>query len=526
MRLSTALELFGGMMFLKRKQLTMKQLNPDKKGQYINYYSPVFAGNDSIIAIKTSLSTPPSFVLIKPSERSEKKIHTPGQLYPFFISFGNGKLVWVETQPDPRWNNRDYSVIKLMDLKTGKITRLSRKSRYLAASVSPNGRTIGAIENTASNKNNLVILDAETGTVLRSLPAPGNVYLQHPQWSSEGDRLTVIYLTEGGEGIMSFNIITHQWITLVEAGPDDLQSSFLKNDSLIFISSRSGTDNIYLQSADHKITDLTRSRFGVSDLYFNGERVFFSDYSSDGNSICSIKLDNDPGSIKYNVSSKSFLINRFENKPQLTDNYPTTEYKSVPYRKWNHLFKFHSWMPFYADIEEIKSDPASIRPGASIMTQNHLSTLTSTIGYEYSKDKNHVFHSRVTWKGWYPVIESHLDYGNNAQIFKAGEPIGDPSEIQAGLRFSNAVSIPLSFSSGNFSQFVRSSFTTDYRNNYIYDREEGIYDYGQTLLSGRLYISNYSRSANVIYIQNWAQTIDLNYLLLLSTVRSMEQPLL
>ena len=41
-------------------------------------------------------------------------------------------------------------------------------------------------------------------------------------------------------------------------------------------------------------------------------------------------------------------------------------------------------MPFYADIEEIKADPASVRPGISLMTQNHLSTLISTIGYEYS----------------------------------------------------------------------------------------------------------------------------------------------
>ncbi|MDO9579508.1 MAG: hypothetical protein Q7J06_02915, partial [Bacteroidales bacterium] len=209
-----------------------ESFNPDKKGKYINYYSPILAGNDSIIAIKTSLSAPPSFVLIKPSEKSEKKIHTPGQLYPWFISYGKDKLVWVESQSDPRWKNRNYSVIKMMNLNTGKITRLSRRSRYLAASVSPDGRKLAAIENTIRNTNNIVILDAENGTVLLSLPAPGNAYLQHPQWADEGDRLTVIYLTEGGEGIMSYNLKTQAWLTLVEAGRDDLQSSFLRNDSL------------------------------------------------------------------------------------------------------------------------------------------------------------------------------------------------------------------------------------------------------------------------------------------------------
>ena len=35
-----------------------------------------------------------------------------------FISYAKGKLVWVEAQSDPRWENREYSVIKLMDLKS------------------------------------------------------------------------------------------------------------------------------------------------------------------------------------------------------------------------------------------------------------------------------------------------------------------------------------------------------------------------------------------------------------------------
>ena len=136
--------------------LLYETINPEKKGKFINYYSPVFAGTDSIIAIKTSLSATPAFVLINPTKRTEKKIHIPGQMYPWFISYANGKLAWVETQPDPRWENRDYSVIKLMDLRSNKTIRLSRKSRYLSASVSPDGRKIAAIENTINNINNIV----------------------------------------------------------------------------------------------------------------------------------------------------------------------------------------------------------------------------------------------------------------------------------------------------------------------------------------------------------------------------------
>ena len=92
----------------------------------------------------------------------------------------------------------------------------------------------------------------ETGSVIETVPSPGNVYLQHPQWAEDGKKITLIFLTEAGEGIMSYNFANQQWETLVEPGRDDLQSSFLKNDSLFFISSSSGTDNIYLLTPDKK----------------------------------------------------------------------------------------------------------------------------------------------------------------------------------------------------------------------------------------------------------------------------------
>ncbi|MCX6322254.1 MAG: hypothetical protein NTX93_10720 [Bacteroidia bacterium] len=491
--------------------LFYETLNPAREGKFINYYSPVFAGTDSIIAIKTSLAAPPSFVLINPSKKSEKKIHTPGQMYPWFISYANGKLVWVETQPDPRWENRDYSIIKLMDLSNNKIKRLSRKSRYLSASLSPDGRKIAAIENTINNINNIVLIDAETGSILQSVPAPGNAYLQRPQWAEGGGKITVIFLTEAGEGIMEYTLASQEWETLIEAGREDLQSSFLRNDSLFFISSLSGTDNIYIRTPDRKITSLTRSRFGVSDLSLFGGKIIFSDYTSLGNNICSTPLSEVSGRTNETDNSSSFLINRIDIKPQTSDFKAGTVYTPEPYRKWQHLFKFHSWMPFYADIGEIKADPTAVRPGVSIMTQNHLSTLISSIGYEYSPEKNHVFHSRITWKGWYPVFESQLDYGDEPLISKMGESVGNPFEIKPGIKFLNTVSVPLRFSSGKFSEYLRPSLTSDYRDKYIYIKEEGIYDHSQTIISGRLFFSNYHNSAIRDIYPGWAQTIDLNY---------------
>ena len=486
--------------------------SPDKNGEYINYYSPVYVGTDSIIAIKTSLSGPPTFVLIDPAEKTEKRIHTPGSVYPWFISYAKGNLVWVETISDPRWVNREYSVIKLMDIQSHRVKKITTKSRYLAASVSPDGSKIVAVENTVGNINNLALLNTVTGSVIQSFHAPENIYLQHPQWSSDGTKVTFVFLSDAGEGIISFNPETHNWETLIEASTNDLQSAFLRNDSLFFISSSSGTDNIYLFTPDKKTSAITNSGFGTIDVSPYQRKVLFSDYALLGNNICSTTTSDKTQSGRFNVnSSSSFLINRFDIKLHPPADTSLTVYVPESYKKWRHLFRFHSWMPFYVDIEEVQANPASVRPGFTILTQNTLSTLTSTIGYEYSSEKRHLFHSRVTMKGWYPVLESQLDYGFTQGILKTGQNIANPSVIQPGISFRNTLSVPLRFSSGRFSQFLRPSVLADYLNQYIYIADEGTYDYGQTIFTGRLYFANYHRSALRDIYPRLAQIIDFNY---------------
>lgn len=486
-----------------------KQLNPDKKGRYINYFSPLFISSDSIIAIKTSLSDPASFVIINPGSRTEKRLFTPGQVYPRVISYGKNKLVWVESQADPRWENREYSVIRIMDLQTGSVKKLSRKSRYMAASVSTDGTKVAALENSVSNHNSLVIISILTGDIEQTIQVPGNSSLQHPRWSDDDKKITFISLNENGEGVSSFAPGEKIWETLIEPGRADLQSSFIRNDTLFFLSSASGTDNLYIRTSDNKITRLTNSKFGIIDIAPGDNRVLFGNYTIYGNDICTTENFVPTGITSGYKNNPQFPINSFNiNTSTLTDN---GTYNPEPYRKWQHLFRFHSWMPFYADIAELKADPASIRPGLTLLTQNSLSTLTSTLGYEYSADGRNVFHSRITWNGWYPVIESQFDYGAAPLIYKSGENVSNPSQSYPALNFLNTISLPLRFNSGKFTEFIRPSISANYLNQYIFIKERNTYDYGQTIITGRLYFANYHVTSMRDIFPRWAQMIDLNY---------------
>jgi hypothetical protein len=167
-------------------------------------------------------------------------------------------------------------------------------------------------------------------------------------------------------------------------------------------------------------------------------------------------------------------------------------------------------MPFYADLDEIQSDPTAIRPGLSLMSQNDLSTLITTVGYEYSDGRN-LIHAKIKWQGWIPVLESRFDYGYAPFISKLGNQVGDPVDTSPGLVFTNSVTIPLNFSTGRFRQYVNASVSTSYNNRYVYLKETGKYDHGQTMLTERLYFSNIHRSAIRDIYPRWGQVLDFSF---------------
>ncbi|HNR41965.1 MAG TPA: hypothetical protein PKL65_07005 [Bacteroidales bacterium] len=485
-------------------------VNPPKGKKYINYYSPVRAGKDSIIAVRTSLDHPPSFVLIRPAEGRERRIHTPGYSYPWNISYARGKIVWVESDSDPRWRNRTWSVIKILDLKSGTTRKLSGKTRYMAAAISPDASRIAAVRSSITQESGLVIIDAADGSILGEIPAPPGVWLQKPQWDEKGNIITFVSLSEEGEGIMSFDLRKYAWKIHISPSSNDIQSAFTRNDSLFFVSSASGTDNVYLLAGDGKISRLTKSRFGVSDLNISGNNIMFADYSTSGNNICQASLRSEEPDTAAFSENPSYLINRFRPYDGSSGESQPRVFLPEPYKKWKNLFRFHSWMPFYASIDEITSDPALIKPGITLMTQNNLSTLISTIGYEYA-DNRHMLHARINWLGWYPALESVIDYGYRPVIEKLGENVPDPAEYNQGMAITNTLYLPLYFQSGKFSEHLRISASWKYINDHIYMKNSGYYDPGQSRFTGRIYFSNYYRTAVRDIYPRWAQTMDLSY---------------
>lgn len=481
------------------------RLNNDRKNDYVNYLMPHRTKDGRIVSIRTSLSDPPAFVITDKANGKEQVLTTTGYIYPYIFSYSDSSLVWSELHSDPRWSNRDYSVIKKMSISGGPITQLTFRTRYAAPDLSPDGRTIVAVSTTPEFKYSLVFIDAFTGEKLMDLAIPDNTIIQRPAWSSDGRAVTVVTLSPDGEGIRTYFPTGKKWIVNRADSHTDIIQAGIYNDTLIYLAQGNGSDNIYRVAPDGTESRITHSRYGISGFSVLGGEIVFSDYSSDGFKLSAITT----GTVADGTVLQTLNIRPAVTEPETpTEAMPSVELKSSPYRKALHLFNFHSWLPVYADLDAVQADPTSVKPGVTLMSQNHLSTLFTTIGYEYSNG-HHYLHSQIEWRGWYPVIEAGVTYGGIQALSKPSDVTLQPSDRGSDMNFNSSISLPLYFSYGKFRQVFMPAIYMNYRNRLVYLTESNSYDGGTVLLTGRLYFSNTFRTAYRDIYPRWGQVIDL-----------------
>jgi len=547
-------------------------LSKSRKRDYVSHFTPHRMPDGRIISLRTSMSDPSRFAITDPTTGRELNLTTTGYIYPYIFSLSGNTVVWAEQYPDIRWDNRDYSVIKRLDIPGGTVTAVTYNTRYTAPVLSPDGRTIAAVSTTPDLRCSLVLIDSHTGELLMNVVPPDSLILQRPAWSSDGREVTVVTLSEKGEGIRTYRPTGKAWTVNLAEGITDIVEAKISNDTLFFLAQGDGSDNIYRIAGGGRVERVTGSVFGISGFSVRGSELLFPDYTPDGFVIASEKTSATagpafltgheifppvapmpgekpvkdpllpvtpmPGEIPVKdpllpvtpmpgeVPVKDLLLpvtpmpGRVPEKDTLPPVVHTPDADSVsdtplpliseprPYRKTAHLFNPHSWFPFYADLDEIRTDLTTVRPGLTLMSQNHLSTLISTLGYEYS-DGKHYLHSGITWKGWHPVIDADVTWGGDQLITRDSTVSQLPEKRGADLQLNLSVYDQLWFAHGKFRQMLMPALYLSYRNRYAWLKGENRYDRDILALTGRLYFSNTFRTAYRDINPRWGQVLDL-----------------
>ena len=490
--------------------------------EYENYNNPQVVNEKSIIALKKGLSHIPQFVQVY--ESSEDVLFEPGSVISNDFSYANNILVWVEYKSDLRWDNREYTSIRLLNIKTKRSYTLFKKSRYFSPDITKNAEKLALIEVDKQNKVSLVIISTFTGKTIRKINSPEGSLLQRPKWSDDEKSIYVIENLKGFKQVSKYDLEEENWETVFELKNADIQRILPYKGQVYFHSTLNGTDNIYVyDEKSYETYRLSSSAFGISefDLNTNSAELLTSEYTSRGSRLAVLPIERALWE-KINTGDKYnfHLAEKLSEQESTEESYSKdneVDFQVKPYRKALNLFNFHSWIPLFVDYENMDlgnvfADPSelygNVHPGIMLLSQNKLSTTESILSYAY-KNRNHYLSSSLIFKGQYPVFKLTANYGDY-QFIQAVDDVEWFPEPNPGYSYDLDIYIPFDLSKGSYIKGFRPLISVEYSDNLYYNFREDYYIKGMEYVQAGLLFYSYKYRAEQDIIPKLGVLFDLN----------------
>jgi hypothetical protein len=490
--------------------------------KYENYINPQVIDEKNVVALKKGLSHIPQFVQI--TEEGERVLFEPGSVIANDFSYGQDMLVWAEYKPDLRWNNREFTSIKLFNIKTKTSFTLLKKSRYFSPDISKSIEKIAVIEVDEQNKVSLVILSTYSGEIIRKISAPEGNLLQRPKWSDDDKSIYLIENKKGAKQVSKYNIEKNTWEKVFGVENTDIQRILPSKNKIFFHSTQNGTDNVYVFDENtHETYRLSSSKYGISefDLNANNKELLTSEYTSRGFRLAVLPIERALWRKVDNDSKYKFELAEALKDQESTENSYSAEKKEnfevKPYRKAFNLFNFHSWIPFYVDYDNmdlgnVLADPSelygNVHPGIMLLSQNKLSTTESILSYAY-KDGNHFLSSSLVFKGQYPVVRLTANYGDY-QMIQAYDGVEWTPDTNPGYSYNLDIYVPFDLTKGSFIRGFKPLVSVEYFDNLYYNFREDYYIKGMEFVRTELLFYTYKRRAEQDIIPDLGVVFDFN----------------
>ncbi|MGB9746117.1 MAG: TolB family protein [Bacteroidales bacterium] len=487
--------------------------NKRKNKDYVTYRFPVFFNDSTVIACKSGLGEVPSFIKIGKGGKEKKILHY-GAENMVRISVANNQLVWTEIKSDIRWQNRSYSVIKRLDLSTGKQYRVAKKSRYFAPVLSVDAVQIAVVRITPENAVSLVILQTKDGKILKEIPSPGNAMLMEPCWLGNSN-IGVLLQEQEGKSIWKYDLESNTWCRILPATTEELGNLSGFWPWLLFRGGFTGISNIFaLNCLDSSVWQVTSVRYGAvsPSVSADGKRIVYSDYTANGYDIAEIPFDT---ALWKRWNSQSLI----PNAPLAVGQYPVSQkqafsgsnagsFTETPYRQWLHLFSIHSWLPFYADYDLLQQGDPALGLGFILLGQDLLNTSYLSFGNDWSKGYP-IWKGTWTYAGLYPVIRIQAERGGQPLVYRAGAN-ALPALEKDHFRISTRMSFPLNHTNGAWLQSMHPSVEWEYKNDWFYKPDQATFIRGIHYFNVNLYGYRYFRLAPRDISPRFGQIAELN----------------
>jgi len=514
---------------------SFETVNKRSSKAYTDYLYPQVLDDGSVLVMKQGIGDIQQFVRL--TDDGEKKVFTPGFVNDAgMLSSSRQKIVWSEFGYDPRWRVKNFSLVKIVDLATGRKRILgSKHDRLNGAALSPDARTVVAMRSDNNYQNSVVLLDVATGQNIKSFSNPENHFYSMPRWSADGKSIVMLKTTKAGRTISILDIGSGTFRDVVEQTDENIGHPVVIGNHLFFNSPRSGVDNIYvLDLSTNKQYQVTSSKFGAYNptVSPDGKTIYYNEQTRDGLDVVKIPFDHRRWK-SYSVSDvpQKKLYDELalqEGRPHLFDSIPQTQLPQKKYSKISGIINPYNWGAF------VTNDLAQVNVGIS--SRDILSTTSITAGYLYDLNEGtSSWSAGMSYQGLYPIIDLEARIGDrstdeegfgNLLTFKWDEVTVEGgmripllltnSKYSRGVALGNAVGLTRI---SNFRNRVTRNDTLIYdgpaRINPVFDSL--LYVYKDQLNDGDLLYNHFTFSIyNLLkrsrrdYLYRWGQTLDVD----------------
>ena len=434
------------------------------------------AVGDDIYAVQTGLEYATRLVRIGPDG-------TVAQLGAFSgsasdLRYAAGRLYWSEEIRNPRWELAGTSVVRSMDLASGRKQTLLHGHRDYNPAPSEDGSRVAALRYAADGSHAVVVIDGVSGLETVAYDAPAGMQPAQAAWI--GERLFASAVTDDGFGVYE---VTDGWRSVLPGHAVKVKQLRSREGRLWFVCDKDGVNELYACDPDTgALQQQTRLRHGGESFVWNaaGDTLRYTVLSTGGrgfrqapvSAFSPVESDWDaiwknPIAEELSAQERALAAADTASAPEPRVSLPTR------YSKAAHLLRFHSWAPLYVDYDAVSSLSFSslfsaAGLGATAFFQNDLATANGSIAYRASRDAakktwGHLLDLRFNYSGLYPQFETTLKVSNGTpshyQFLHLTQTTGKTAETVTArqlsgpaVSFSARVYVPLVFSSGGWNR--------------------------------------------------------------------------
>lgn len=458
-----------------------------KPTSYTTYSHPIATTSGDIIVVKGDMDKPDALITIDPTTGSERRLMHIGMLSSRPALSDNGRLWWTEYRRSALFEQKVTSKLCYLDIESGRRSTLPEYKNVLYPTPTE-GYGIAWVEYAWDGHYSIVINGVSK--IGNRIEIPMGKEIHGMAWDSATEALYVIVTDDDGMHIARIEEDgLHQVTQPAYTTLSDLRA---EDGKLYFGSIASGIDELhYYDLATNKEYRISTSKYGsFSPAPVDSTRVVATSYDERGYLPVTQEM-NSAEEVTY--ASRPPLVVLPESEPWGVVNLDTVRFdsevaeeivKRTPPKRFSrlaHAFNIHSWAPLSYDPYDLtEQSRIAFNLGATIMSQNILSTMEGFLTWGWNQQEGSVFRGKLRYNGLGVNLWVQGTYGGRQQIYRVSAYNPDKGEVvyspipERGKYYSigAGATLPLLFDRGYHTQRLTLSASWNFSNGKVANIDE------------------------------------------------------